>query len=99
MRYLKILLAASMFSAAAVSAKADFSPFTSSPDIVTISPGESCQKEPGKLKCRWGGDCVQVGNACYSCIDDYHWSGGMNTCYSCPNGTSLTRNGSNWVCK
>jgi len=78
------------------------SPFTSSPDAVTIdtSKGEQCVKEPGRLKCRWDGPCVPVGNQCMSCLKGQQYSVEMGQCYSCPEGTSLVRDNSNsWVCQ
>lgn len=78
-----------------------FSPFTSSPDAVTIdvAKGEKCVKETGRLKCRWDGPCVQVGNQCMSCLKDQLYSQEMGQCYSCPKGTSLRRENNSWTCK
>jgi hypothetical protein len=65
-----------------------FSPSTSAPERITISPGEQCRKEFGKLKCRWNGPCVKDGDACLSCMagTKYHPALG---CYSCVSGTTL----------
>ena len=76
-----------------------FSPFTSSPDAVTVAKGERCEKETGRLKCRWDGPCVQVGNQCMSCLKGQLYSQEMGQCYSCPSGTSLRRENNSWICK
>ena len=76
-----------------------FTPFTFSPDVVDIQPGEECQKEAGRLKCRWDGQCAKVGNKCMSCIGGFNYSQEMGTCWSCGQGTSLTKENGNWVCK
>jgi hypothetical protein len=67
-----------------------FSPSTSAPERITISPGEQCRKEPGKLKCRWNGPCVKDGDACLSCMEGTKWHPAIG-CYSCVSGTTLRR--------
>jgi hypothetical protein len=76
-------------------------PMTTSPDAVEIdvAKGEKCVKETGRLKCRWGGDCVQVGNQCMSCMEGQHYSSDLGQCYSCESGTSLAKENGSWVCK
>ena len=54
-----VLASAALFAVFAVGA---LSPSTSAPERITISPGEQCRKEFGKLKCRWNGPCVKEGN-------------------------------------
>lgn len=83
-----------------VTAAFAFSPFTYSPEAVQIdtAKGEQCTKEPGRLKCRWDGPCVQVGNQCMSCQKDQQWSGAMGKCYTCPKGTSLKQVNGAWEC-
>jgi hypothetical protein len=77
---------------------ADFSPFTSSPSIADVPADGQCVR--GRFECRWGGDCVKVDEKCYNCIEDYRWSSGMETCYSCGEGQNLveTPNGE-WRCQ
>jgi hypothetical protein len=77
---------------------ADFSPSTFSPSIADVPDDGDCK--PGRFECRWGGDCRKIGDKCYNCIKDYHWSDGMNTCYSCGEGQQLvqTPNGE-WRCQ
>lgn len=91
-----IALALGLISSAAY---AGFSPSTTSPEVNDISQGEQCVKETGKLKCRWDGDCVQVGNTCVNCIGGYHWDAGLGACYSCPSGTGLKNVGGSWTCE
>jgi hypothetical protein len=77
---------------------ADFSPFTRSPSIADLPDDGYCK--PGRFECRWGGDCVKKGDQCYNCIEDYHWSDGMNSCYSCGKGQQLVQNpNGEWRCQ
>jgi hypothetical protein len=79
---------------------ADFTPFTSSPEYMTIEDGEQCQKEDGALKCRWGGECAKVGNSCASCPDGFKYSPDMGTCYDCPEGNnSLVNENGKFYCR
>ena len=91
-------------------ASAYFGPVTSKPEIIEVSPDEACvkeaaqlMKEAGRLKCRWGGSCTKVGNACYSCVEGRQWHPGLKACYSCPSGTTLQQVNVNgewvWRCK
>ena len=89
MKSILALIVVTLFGSFAPLAIADFSPHTTSPDVVQIEPGELCRKEFGKLKCRWGGECVKVGNECRSCIEGYRYHDSLG-CYSCPQGTRLS---------
>ncbi len=77
------------------------SPMTTSPDAVTIDvqKGEQCVKETGRLKCRWDGECVQVGNQCMSCLKGQRYSIELGQCYSCLSGESLVNENGSWTCK
>ena len=86
-----------LLGALAVSAQS--SPFTSSPNITGLNSKGGCYKISGELACRWDGDCQKVGDQCYSCTEDYTYSAGMNQCYRCTGGTSLTNSGGSWVCQ
>lgn len=78
----------------------DTSPFTHAPEIDNLPTGEStCHKEDGALMCRWGGECVQKGDKCYSCQDGQRWSDGLNACYTCSADSVLVQNDDGqWVC-
>jgi len=74
-------------------------PFTLAPEIIEVEEDEECVMTPGRLKCRWDGECVKIGNACYSCLSEMKWSSGMNACYKCTAGTSLELTENNeWEC-
>ena len=91
-RVISVGLGVAALLSVATLAWADFSPHTSSPDVADIPAGQtSCHKADGYLMCRWGGDCVQKGNQCYSCIEGYHWSEELGSCYSCGQGQSLQK--------
>lgn len=79
-------------------ALAAFSPFVTQPDVVEIKPDERCVKEPGKLKCRWGGECAKVGNTCQSCQTGQRFQQGLG-CYTCPQNTSLRQKNGLWICE
>lgn len=99
MKSFLLLIVVTSFGAFSHLAMADFSPHTTSPDVVQIEPGEPCRKEFGKLKCRWDGECVKVGNECRSCMEGYRYHDALG-CYSCPQGTRLTFNDfESWVCR
>ncbi len=99
MKSILALIVVTSFGSFAPLATVDFSPHTTSPDVVQIEPGELCRKEFGKLKCRWGGECVKVGKECRSCIEGYRYHGGLG-CYSCPQGTHLMFSEfETWVCR
>jgi hypothetical protein len=93
------ILAALIAFSFPVVAHAEFTPFTTSPEK-TDKPSYGCEKRAGALACRWGGECVAVGNQCYSCGDKLSWDNILNTCYSCPEGTSLQSDSSGRrICK
>ena len=71
-------------------AAAETSPMTYSPSI-DDKPSYGCFPRDGALACRWGGQCVEKGNKCYSCGTGQFWSDELNACYTCYQGTSLQR--------
>lgn len=82
--------------AAGTAAAYESSPYTSSPSESDVPSDGRCVK--GRSECRWGGDCAQRGNKCYSCIDGLKYQDGLG-CYSCIQGTSLVRKpDGRWVC-
>ena len=90
-----VLVNAALFVVFAIGA---LSPSTSAPERITISPGEQCRKELGKLKCRWNGPCVKDGDACLSCMEGTKWHPALG-CYSCVSGTSLREREETYVCE
>lgn len=69
----------------------ELTPSTYSPDIQRKTQN-GCKPEYGKLTCRWGGECVDLGLSCASCKKGYRYSWALQECYSCPNGYTLNGN-------
>jgi hypothetical protein len=93
-RWLVLALVLGMCVPAAFAA--DFSPFTFSPTVSDAPDDGKCIK--GRFECRWGGDCAQRGDKCYSCTDGYTFHDDLG-CYKCGDGQSLILNENNeWRC-
>ncbi len=62
----------------------EYFPTTFTPEVDVIPSHESCEPEYGKLRCRWAGACVRIGNQCFNCQQGQKFSPYWRVCYICP---------------